>query len=468
MKYAVFLLFLFLSSYFAKAQSWRYTIEVGGSRSLYRLASKSLISTGENVTAEGRTGISGQITFERSINKHLSIRLGTGINSNRLVRALYPVELNGNKQVSGFGGRSQEQIIVRPYMASLGVQANTNALKRVILTGTLEGTISGNTGNFDRTATGNSPLGKSAAITYGEVTFPYTLPNVFVDTSPIVWGATLRIGADYRLSENTYFAVSTAYHQSFNHLKQYTDQLTTPSFNYPEIYSNTGNSLNFSVGLKRNISTKKPTELYGIYNALFQRTYFAQEEQNSFPENRWFTSIAGGYWPGKLPQNLEYTSFVNTHISYTPVSRLKVGLFVENYWVRPANFSHIYNQWLSGGPFVRYHLTGGWLSPFVEVAYQIGQRRLVADYAQTYTATFSTYAVTPGISIWLQKHLWLDVACTIRSEDERHIFGVTLPPASSQPSPPSSPFSGGYSSPLARNPYRGPLPQIGLTYQFGQ
>ncbi|AUD02118.1 hypothetical protein CWM47_09975 [Spirosoma pollinicola] len=465
MKRIVFSFFLICFSFLVKAQNWRYSVEVGGARSLNQLAFKPV--NGANITAEGRTGITGQIAFERSIKRHLSIRLATGINSNRLVRGLYVTELNDNNEVSGFGARSQEQVIIRPYMASLGIQANTSALKRIILTGTLEGTISGNTGNFDRTVTASSPVGRRAGISYGETTFPFSLPNTFVDTSPLVWGATIRIGADYRLNENTFFTVSTAYHRSFNDLKRYTDQLTTASSSYPITYSNTGNSLNFSFGLKRNMASRKPTERYNSYNAPFQRTYFAQEEQSSFPKNKWFASVAGGYWPGKLPQNLEYTSFLNAHTGYTPLPRLIVGLLVENYWIRPANFSHIYNQWLSGGPFVRYHLTGGWLSPFIEIAYQVGQRRFVADYAHTFTNSFSTYTVRPGISIWLQKHLWLDVACALRSEDERHLFNITLAPANTKPSLPGPPPSGGFSPPTIRNPYKGPLPQLGITYQFG-
>lgn len=463
-----FCLLLSTLSFLAKGQSWRYSIEAGGSRSWPQVTSGPVISTGSAVTDEGRTGASGQLTIERSIERHLSLRLGLGISSNRLVRAFYPVALNADHQVTGFGGRSQEQVVVRPYMASVGIQANTNALKRIILTGALDATVSGNTGNFDKTVTGNSPIGNNHAVTYGQVSFPYSLPNLLVNTMPLVWGASLRVGADYRLTKNTYLTLSTAYHYSVNSLKQYTDQLVLSSISYPVTYTNTGNTLSFCLGLKRNITNEKPTEHYTPYNAPFQQTTFAQEEQNGFQGGKWFIGVAGGYWPGKLPQNLEYTSFLNGHASYTPLPRLRVGLLLENYWVRPANFSHIYNQWLSVGPFVRYHLTGGWLCPFIEVAYQLGQKRLVADYVQTYSSNFSTYTVRPGVSIWLQRHLWIDFALAIRSEQERHVFGVTLAAASSPSSPTNPPTPGIGSSPVARNPYNGPLPQLGLTYQFGR
>lgn len=114
---------------------------------------------------------------------------------------------------------------------------------------------------------------------------------------------------------------------------------------------------------------------------------------------------------------------------------------------------------------IRYQLTNTWLSPFVEVSYQFGSKRLIADYVQTnHSSPFSAYSLTPGINLWVQKHLWLEVALSFRSARERHLFSIPLA-TSSSPLPTSG---GGLSPSISVEPtrYKGPLPQLGLVYQF--
>lgn len=442
----------------AQLSPWRYSVDVGVSHSLNKIQFNDQLPPGL-ATAEGRTGFAGGLTLERSISKHVSTRLGIGVMTSRLVRGTYSTEYNASGQVISFGGRGSETANARPLVGSLGLQWNSNLVNRCIFTAGIDATVQGNTGALDTRPAGSGIVfGKVSAVNYGHVNYTYFPLNSYPTGTQLSWGTSFRAGLDFRLASRSFISLNGFYHKGFQTLRQYIDLVQVAGQPNQVVANNTGDYVSLTVGLKRILLAKRASyqSAYTAYTAPYQRSDYAIGE-DGFQRTDWTVGLRGGYWPGS-ESSTERTSYLTVRINRFLSNRLAAGLVFEDYWIRPSGLSHIRSERLSAGPYLRFNLTDTKFVPFIEAAYQVGVKRVVADYAQTYNYWLNTYSVTPGIGLWLQNNLWLELALSFRPSNERHLISVNLP----------SPLGSGTNvvTPLISEPYNGPLPQLGLTYRF--
>jgi|GEM_PF-6326077 len=449
----------------AQPGHWRYSVEMGGVKSLNQSVLDKPSPPGLAV-AEGRTGIAGSLSLERSIANQVSARVSLGVLTSRLVRASYVAETNTDGAISSFGGLSDEAQNVRPLVGSLGAQWNSRPLGRLIFTAGLDAVVRINTGSLD-----SSPNSQTIhSYSYGKVEYPSIAFNNAPVGNKISIGPQVRLGTDFRLNAKTFVSLNGLFQYGVQPLREGQRILTYAGETFRPRITNTGNLLGFSAGLKYNLSLLRENQSLRTtaYNVPFVRVRFDRETEQTFAAGSWVTGFRGGYWPGNLnqPGSSEFSSYLSARIGYAVLNRFLVGLSGETYWFRPINLGHIRYKWLSGGPFVRYQLTDSWFSPFIETAYQFGSKKMVADFTPISNGySFSDYLLTPGFTLWLQKHLWLEVALSFRSARQRNVFPVPLAPSSGTSQPPAPGVPG---PPIMARPYRGPLPQLGIFYQFNR
>ncbi|GAB3767867.1 hypothetical protein GCM10028818_01380 [Spirosoma horti] len=144
-------------------------------------------------------------------------------------------------------------------------------------------------------------------------------------------------------------------------------------------------------------------------NLPFQQVYaqkiVSDQPQTTFHSGSWQVGAKAGYGRGNLLKNRN--SF-QLHAGYFPIKQLAVGISttLSNEWIDDLSFKDV-----SVGPYIRYQFVNTWISPFVEVSYQIGRRSSNDVAGVRYSGIpMQTMQLGPGLSIETIKFLRFDLS----------------------------------------------------------
>ena len=376
------------------AQSpWRLGVSLGPSLSYNTLHSDRPLPRGK-FEAPDRFGASFDLTLERSLTPHFSLRMGVRTANLKVgTRTQFIARDSVTRAVNGWG-RNDGYTQFSPANLNVGFTYNSKLLwRRLILTAGADANYIVN--RFDGyVREQNDP--KVDGKWPGDV-YQYELESAHTRNNGLA--LSLRAGADYKLSQYRSLTVNVLYNQGFRDLFHIsTKELDLNGVNYQANVVSKGSYLALQVGYKQSLQWKRAGNYMSPYN-----TPVVGKRAGNRPDFQ-----AGSVMAGVSGVGIPYQSggaFANV--------AARGGIFVADRFLLGAVGFGAYSTIvpieapLTGwavGPMLRYHISTTAFSPFVEASYLMGQ-----ESGQTYRRGWQFVALMPGVSFRLTHRLKADL-----------------------------------------------------------
>ncbi|TDB60860.1 hypothetical protein [Arundinibacter roseus] len=390
------LLYFFLGIFAAAnshAQSpWRLGVGLGPSLSYNTLSSDRPLPSGK-FEAPDRFGVSFDLSAERSLTSHLSLRMGVRTSTLKVGTRTSFISRDSTGAVSGWG-RNNGYTQFSPANLNAGFTYNSRLLwRRLIVNGgaDINYIINRYDGYVreknDRKIDGHWP---------GDV-YQYTLESSHTRNQGL--SLSLRAGLDYKIGQYRSLSVQWLYNQGFRDLFTIsTKELELNGVKYQANVVSKGSYLTMQVGYKQGLQWKKPGNYMSPYNAALV---------GKRPANR-PDFKAGSAMVGASGVAIPYQTggeFANVALrgGYFVADRILLGAVGFGAYSTIVPVEAPLRGWALG-PMVRYHISTTAFSPFVEAAYLMGE-----ETGQTYRRGWQFVALMPGVSFRLNRHLKADI-----------------------------------------------------------
>lgn len=376
------------------AQSpWRLGVALGPSLSHNTLSSDRPLPEGK-FEAPDRLGASFDLSAERSLTPHLSLRLGVRTANLKVgTRTSFIARDSTTGDVSGWG-RNNGYTQFSPANLNVGFTYNSRLLwRRLILNaGTDLNYIVNRYDGYVREKNARKIDGHWP----GDV-YRYELISAHTRNNGL--SVSFRTGLDYKLGQYRSLTVQLLYNMGFRNLFHIsTKELELNGIKYQADVISKGSYLALQVGYKQSLRWKQAGNYMSPYN-----TPIVGSRKSLRPDFVRGTAMAGISGVGIPYQTGGEFANVALRGGYFIAERVLLGAVGFGAYSTIVPIEAPLRGWALG-PMLRYHISTTSFSPFVEAAYLMGQ-----ESGQTYRRGWQFVALMPGVSFRLNSHLKADV-----------------------------------------------------------